>query len=258
RYGDQNVVLNFRDLIEVEQHRDGTVEVRLRNLEYDLTRSIKKVVYGFQSLDAVLAAMNEPVKLTLFVTPDTLPESLKTAPDTIRKVAGDLQKQSGGKFAFEVIDPDAPDAPVTRQQLLDIYKLRPIAVSLFSGQSYYLDMALQVGDPSTNAAQILYPTGDLSEADVRTTIESALKRSATGFLKVVGVWTPPETPTQDMFGQTQPALRTWQSVRQQLAQDYTVKTVDFATGRRRPMWMSWWSSRPLDWMTRPAMPSTNT
>ena len=247
RYGDQNVVLNFRDLIEVEQHRDGTVEVRLRNLEYDLTRSIKKVVYGFQSLDAVLAAMSEPVKLTLFVTPDTLPESLQTAPDTIQKVAGDLQKQSGGKFTFEVINPDASDTPVTRQQLVEIYKLRPIAVSLFSSQSYYLDMALQVGDPSTgsgrdpstgsgrgpakNPAQILYPTGDLSEADIRTTIESALKRATTGFLKVVGVWTPPETPTQDMFGQAQPALRTWQSVRQQLAQDYTVKSIDLSTGQ---------------------------
>ena len=62
RYGDQNVVLNFKDLIEVTPNRDGTINVHLRNLEYDLTRSIKKVVYGFQSIDSIFAAMKNPVQ----------------------------------------------------------------------------------------------------------------------------------------------------------------------------------------------------
>ena len=123
RYGDQNTVLNFRDLIEVEPRRDGTADVHLRNLEYDLTRSIKKVVYGFQSVDAVLAAMKDPVKLTIVVTPGILPDQLKQAPDTIQKVAQDIQKESNGKFTFEVVNPDAPDSPITRQTLLDTYKL---------------------------------------------------------------------------------------------------------------------------------------
>ncbi len=76
KYGDQNTTLNFRDLIEVNPNRDGTVDVRLRNLEYDLTSAIKKVVYGFQSLDAVFASMKDPVKLTLVTTPQTLPQPL--------------------------------------------------------------------------------------------------------------------------------------------------------------------------------------
>jgi|YNPNPStandDraft_1061719.scaffolds.fasta_scaffold05807_1 ABC-2 type transport system permease protein len=226
RYGDQHVVLNFRDLIEVEPRHDGTIEVRLRNLEYDLTRAVKKVVYGFQSVDAVLAAMSEPVKLTLFVTPATLPEAFKSIPDTIQKVAQELQSKAGDKFTFEVVNPDAPDAKINRQRLFEMYKLRPIAVSLFSTDSYYLDMVLQVGDK----AQVLSVAGDPTEANIRTAIESALKRSSTGFLKVVGLWTPVEEPTQDIFGQWQPALRTWQQVRQQLAQDYTVKSVDLSSG----------------------------
>jgi ABC-2 type transport system permease protein len=86
RYGDQNVVLNFRDLIEVEPNRDGTIDVRLRNLEYDLTSAIKKVVYGFQSVESVLAAINEPVEFTLYVTSDLLPPELQEAPATIEKV----------------------------------------------------------------------------------------------------------------------------------------------------------------------------
>ncbi len=201
--------------------------MRLRNLEYDLTRTVKKVVYGFQSVDTVLAAMKDPVKLTLFVTPDTLPESLKTAPDIVAKVAKDIQAKSAGKFTFETVNPDAPNTSMNRQKLYDTYKLRPIAASLFSSESYYLDMALQIG----SKAQLVAPEGDLTEASVRTAIESALKRSSTGFLKVVGLWTPTLTPTQNIFGQQQQPLQSWDQAQQQLSQDYTVRTVDLSTGQ---------------------------
>jgi ABC-2 type transport system permease protein len=222
RYGDQHVVLNFQDLIEVQPNRSGQVDVRLRNLEYDLTRSIKKVIYGFQSVDAVLAAVDEPVTLTLFVTPGNLPEWLAEAPATIEKVAAEIRADSEGKFTYQIVDPDAPESFVSRQALYEQYGLQPIAVSLFSDQTYYLHMIIQIGDQ----ASLVYPTGDMSEADVRTTIESALKRASTGFLKVVGLWTPPSQPTQDMFGQTQPPLSSWQTVGDQLRQDYEVRTVD--------------------------------
>ena len=235
RYGDQNEIINFRDLIEVQSQRDGTVDVHFRNLEYDLTRVVKKATSGFQSLDNVLAALPGPVTLTLFATPNSLPQALKTAPQTIQKVAADLAGKSNGKFTFETVDPDAAGAKVTRQQLLATYKLRPIAVSPFSEQSYYMDMALTTTDASGKAkTQLVYPAGDYTEADVRTALESALKRSSTGFLKVIGLWTPPETPTQDLYGQQQPALRTWRQVRQQLSQDYSLQTVDLASGQVPP------------------------
>jgi ABC-2 type transport system permease protein len=224
RYGDQHVVLSFEDLIEVQASRSGDVEVGLRNLEYDLTSAIKKVVYGFQSVDAVLASMEEPVRLTVFVTPNSLPEWLAEAPATIETVAGEIAADSGGKFTYEIVDPDAPDSSINRQQLRDRLGLQPIAVSLFSDQTYYLHMVLQIGEEG----QLLYPTGTLSEADVRTTIESALKRASTGFLKVVGVWTPPAVPTQDMFGQMQEPLSSWQTVQQYLRENYEVRSIDLA------------------------------
>ncbi|HLF27792.1 MAG TPA: Gldg family protein [Anaerolineae bacterium] len=227
RYADQSTTLNFRDLIEVEPRRDGTVDVRLRNLEYDLTRSIKRVVYGFQSVDTVLAAMAEPVKLTLITTPNSLPEPLQSAPDTISQVAQEIAGQSNGKFTFEVIDPDAPGSAITRQTLQDTYKLQAIPVSLFSDQTYYLDMLLTIGENT----QVLSPGSDLSEASIRTAIESGLKRASSGFLKVVGLWTPPPTPTQDAFGQMQQPISGWQLLNQQLGQDYTVRSVDLSTGQ---------------------------
>jgi len=226
RYGDQSEVLSFWDLIEVYVRRDGSPDVRLRNLEYDLTRSIKKVVYGFQSVDAVLAAMSEPVKMMIYVTPNTLPPHLSDALQIIEKVAGDIQKDSQGKFTYTVVDPDAPDSPITRQELYDRYGIQPIAVSFFSPESYYLHMVLDLGEEP----RVLYPPGDVSEAEVRTTIESALKRASPGFLKVVGLWLPRLEPTRDPFGQTQQPISTWKDLYGSLAQEYEVRLVDLARG----------------------------
>ncbi len=229
RYGDQNVVLNFSDLIEVQTGRGGDVEVRLRNLEYDLTSSIKKVVYGFQSLDAILSVLEEPAHLMLYITPDMLPPQLIEAGvvDTITQVAEEISSESGGKFTYEMVNPSAPDSPLTPRELYEQYGIQPYALSLFSNESYYLHMLLQVGDE----AQLIYPSGDMTEADVRTSIESALKRSTTGFLQVVGLWTPPAEPTQDMFGQMQQPLSSWQQVNEALRQEYEVRNVDLSNGQ---------------------------
>ena len=227
RYGDQNVVLNFRDLIEVEPRRDGTMDVRLRNLEYDLTSSLKKVIYGFQSVDALLAALDEPVDLTVYLTPKTLPDWLADTPTIIEKVMQDIAGESKGKFRYEVLDPDALGSPVTRQELYELYGVQPIAVSLFSAESYYLNMVLRVGDQ----AQVIYPSGDVTEPDVRAAVEAALKRASPGFLQVVGLWTPPPVPTQDMFGQVQEPLSSWGQVGESLRREYEVRSLDLSTGR---------------------------
>ena len=227
RYGDQNVTLGFGELIEVESQASGQVDVRLRNLEYDLTRSIKKVVYGFQSIDAIFASMTDPVKLTAFITPQTLPASLQAVQQNVTKVAQAIQQESGGKFTFEVIDPDASGARIGREELFNTYGLRPIATSFFSPDSYYLHLLLQIGDES----QLLYPQGEMTEADIRSEIEAALKRAAPGFLKTVGVWVPNLQPMQDMYGQTVEPLSSWNLLGNQLQQSYTLTGVDLSSGR---------------------------
>ncbi len=227
RYGDQNVVLNFQDLIEIQPNRGGQVEVTLRNLEYDLTSAIKKVVFGFQSIDAVLASIQEPVSLTLFYTPNTLGGDLTEVPATIETVANDIAARSNGSFTYNAIDLDAPGSPVNRQAMIEQYGIQAIPTALFSSESFYLHMVLQIG----NESQLLYPSGGLTEADIRTAIESSLKRAADGFLKVVGLWTPPNAPQMNQFGQQQPSIKQYNTVAEQLRQDYTVNNVDLSTGQ---------------------------
>ena len=230
RYGDQHVVLNFQELIEVEPYRSGQIDVRLRNLEYDLTSAIKKVIYGFQTIDTVLGALGDPVKLTVYATPNTLPDSLRDAPAAIRGVAAEIESESGGKFAFEMVDVDSAGSLMSRQELYDRYGLQPIPVSFFSPDTYYLYMLLEIGAE----AQVLYPSGDLSEASIRTTIESALKRASTGFLKVIGLWTPPDTPQQSGFGQQMPSFKSYDMLEQTLRENYTVRPLDLADGEVPP------------------------
>jgi len=224
RYGDQNVILGFNDLIEVEELSDNSLDVRLRNLEYDLTRSIKKVVYGFQSVDAVLSAMDEPATLSLYVTPTTVPEDLRGGIQTVRKVAEEIESQSPGKFEYQMVNLDGEDLEVVGQELYNRYGLQPIAVELFSDDVFYFYMVLEVGDE----VEVLYPSMDMTAGEIRTNIESALKRVSPGFLKVVGLWVPPAIPTQDMFGNMQNPLSTWEMIGAQLRQDYQVQTVDLS------------------------------
>ncbi len=227
RYGDQYEVLGFDNLIEIRPAGGGEWEVGLRNLEYDLTRAIKRVVYGFQSLDALFAKIEQPIRLTLYATPDTLPTELKDIPGLVEKVARDIEKTAGGKFIFTMVNPRDPQAGVSAEELYSTYGIRPFAVSLFSDQTYYLHVVMQAGEDIS----VMYPTGSMTEADVRSEIEAGIKRAAPGFLKTVGIWHPSEEPVPNMFGGYSQPVSTWSLVRDQLSQEYNLKSVDLSAGR---------------------------
>ncbi len=225
RYGDQSEVLHLNDLISVRQGSGGTPQVQLDNLEYNLTRAIKKDVAGFSDVDTVLASLDQPAKLTLLATPDTLPQDLQSAPGIVKKVADGLATGANGAFTFGQVDPEKPGAALTPSQLASRYGIQPIPVGLMSPDHYYLQMLLTVGD----STQVVVPAGDFSEATVKDAVTSALKRSTSGFVKTVGLWAPP-APGPNMMGQQQPQVYKAQMIQQQLQRDYTVKTVSLTDG----------------------------
>ena len=224
-YGDQYEVLGFQDLIRIDRGRDGGTEVRLRNFEYDLTRAIKKASSGFRSVDSLFAALRDPVELALHVTPDTLPAELDEPRALVSEAARALAERSGGTLVYREIDP-GPDGSAGRQELADRYGLRPIAVSLFSTETYYFDLILEAGEQ----AFIVRPEDEYSAASVTAAVEAALKRVAPGFLRTIGVRLPPAGLTQDPFGRAQQPFASWQLLQQQLADDYAVQQVDLSQG----------------------------
>jgi ABC-2 type transport system permease protein len=226
RYGDQSIVLSLDDLIEVEQYSTG-VQVKLDNLEYDLTSAIKKVVSGFQSVESVLAALEEPAELTFYLSMNTVPVDLYETAGLVQQIGEELAANSNGKLVFNLVDPDQADFQMSRESLMEEYEIRPYQVSLFSSETYFFHLILKSGEEP----QLLYPPYEANEADIRAMIESALKRTTSGFLKVVGVWSPPQTPTQDIYGQTQQPLSSYYYAQEQLSQEYQVKQVDLSTGQ---------------------------
>ncbi len=219
QYGDQHEVLGFDDLIEVKSLDVGDVTVRLKNLEYDLTRTIKKVVYGFQSLDAVFAGLASDVELTAYITPDTLPDNWKDAPAMLDKVVTELTAQAGGKLKVTKV---TPTTEAQYQELYDEWGIRPFA-SLATGQIYYFHVLVKVGDRAVRVP----PPDQLDEAALRASLTEAVQRAAPGFTKVVALWTPPPgfaPPQQEgMQPQQTPPPESFESLQRALAGTYELR-----------------------------------
>jgi ABC-2 type transport system permease protein len=214
-------VLGLRDLIASRAVEIGQIEVTLKNPEYELTKTIKKTVAEFSSVDTLFASTAGKIQLTAYVTPKTLPENWKDGPEKLKKVVDDLTKQSGGKFAFTTVEPKTED------EMRDLFKkfgLRPYQ-DLLSGQVYYFNLLLQVG---SQMARVSVPQ-NLGEAELKTAITDKLKRAAPGFTRVVGLWSPPAPPPmppmQGMPPQEMPPPQTFRDLQRALSGNYEVRDV---------------------------------
>ena len=216
-YGDQTARLNFSDLIEIQDSPLGA-EIRLRNLEYDLTSAIQRVVYGFQTLDAALASLDAPARLTLYLSSATLPEMMLDVSAAMQTVSADFAADYPDALQLDIIDMSAADAPISEQELFDRYQIQPVAASFFAEETFYLHLVIEAGGD----IQVIYPAGALSQVEIRNAIEAALKRSSAGFLKVIGLWTPPASAT-DQWGQQIPTLQQYAIMEDVLRENYDLR-----------------------------------
>jgi ABC-2 type transport system permease protein len=225
-YGDQHAVIGLDELISVRVLDVGDIEISLKNPEYQLTKTIKKVVSEFSSIDALFASTPGKIQLTAYVTPKTLPENLKDGPAKLKKVVDELIKQSGGKLAFATVE---PNSDAEKRDLFNKYGLRPYAADLFSTQVYYFHLLLQVGNRQVR----ITPPQNLGDAELKTAITDGLKRGAPGFTRVVGLWSPPApppmAPMQGMPPQEMPPPQAFHALRRALSGNYEVRDVALAS-----------------------------
>ncbi len=222
-YGDHHEVIGLNELILVRPTADvGDIDVTLKNPEYELTKTIKKTVAEFSSVDALFASAPGKVQLTAYVTPDTLPTGMKEAPAKLQKVVDELTKQSGGKLAFTTV---APKTNAEARDLYAKYGLRPSCTDILSGQLCYFDLLLQVGN------HLVRPPvpQNLGEADLKLAITEGLKRAAPGFTRVVGIWSPPAPPPRPMMQgmppQEMPPPQAFHRLERALSGNYEVRNV---------------------------------
>ena len=228
KYGDKFETLSFDELIDVHVD-DNSMDVRLKNLEYDLTRTIKRVSQDFQTMETLFARIPGEVRLTAYSTPDTLPEDFGEIPERIRTIAAELEEASGGRLVFSEVDPTGDAA--LQQRLAEDYGIRPLAVDLFGRQSFYLDLVFEAGERT----QRIMPRSDLSEGDLRTAIESAVRRATPGQLKTIGLYSetpeaPPPNPNLPPQMQPPPPQQDYRGIQQLFAEDYQVERIDLESG----------------------------
>ena len=103
QYGNQHETLGFRDLIELKSRGETDLDIELRNPEYDITRSIKKVIYEFQGTGDVFSNINSPVSFTGYISEDIkIPTALSAFKKEVKSLLKELQESSQGKLSFSI------------------------------------------------------------------------------------------------------------------------------------------------------------
>ncbi len=228
RYGKEHVVLSFDDLIEVHVD-ENELRVRLRNLEYDITRSIKKVMEGSQSIDSIIARTDNSPKLTAYISDkEQLPEKLQEVPERLEGVLKSLAEKSGGRFSYELLNPDKDRA--LAREIARKYGFKPMALDLFNQERFYFYMLFSSGD----RLEPIFPQGEMSEAKLREDIEAAIKRSTPGFLKTVALLTeqPQQQQMPPMPGMRMPPQQRpdFQNLEHSFSEDFQFKRLKLDDG----------------------------
>lgn len=226
QYGDQYQVLKFSDLIDVKQQgRD--VEVELRNPEYALTRAIRKVLAGFQGGGDLFAGISRPVTLTGYISADAkLPKVLRSFKQDLTTLAAELQKKSGGKFSFQLREPEADGGALARKIETD-YGFGPMQAGLLGSKHFYFYLTLGDGEQTV---QVALPDQFTKEA-LNRNLTDGLKRFASGYLKTVGLAVPqtPSNPYMAQFGLDN--SKKYTLLRRQIEANHNVISVDLNKGR---------------------------
>ena len=223
QYGDEYEVLSFRDLIEVKVAGEGDLDVQLKNPEFDITRSIKKVLYGFQGGSSVFANIADPVRFIGYVSEDVqLPEPLIELKANLTQVLGEVAREGGDKFSYELVDPANGEVA---NEIAEQFGFQPMSASLFDTNTFYFYLTLQ--DAET-VVQLAIPEA-LSRESLKKNIEDGLKRFATGLLRTVVLVTPPPTPPY-LAQQGAPRANEFNQLRSMLVSDFEVVADDLTSG----------------------------
>ncbi|MCB0332772.1 MAG: Gldg family protein [Bdellovibrionales bacterium] len=224
QYGDKFEVLNFQDLIEVQFQGETDLNVQLRNPEYDLTKTIKKVLYGFQTTDNLFASLSSPVMFEGFISADDqLPQQLQDYKKVLNETLSEIADTSSGKLQVSIEDPQSGDGALATE-IEQKYGFRPMAASLFSQNTFFFYSLLRDKD---KAVLIPLPE-DFSKEGAKRTIEAGLKRFSSGFLKTVGISVPaPAMPSNPFMPQNG---KTFRMLRDHLSEGFTLKDVKLEQG----------------------------
>ena len=227
-YADEYQVIGFGDLIEVKVIGESGVDVQLRNPEFDITSTIRKVLLDYQSGGEVLSSLDSPVEFVAYASADdVLPPSLVEYLDVVLDVVNQKAEESGGMLEVSRVDPTAGDGSLAAM-LSDSYGFSPMRASLFDETSFYFYLTMSDGD-------IMVSLGipDTTDAEgFERVVDTALKRFASGYLKSIAINSPQPLPPQLAQQAAQQGLNpnTYERLFEQLSTGLDVVRTDLADG----------------------------
>ncbi|MGD8852107.1 MAG: Gldg family protein [Gammaproteobacteria bacterium] len=217
-YGDQHEVLGYRDLIEVKARGERDLDVVLKNPEYAITRSIRKVLTAYQAGGNPFETLTRPVQFTGYISPDEkLPDQLVALRRDLEAVLGELKQEAGDKLTTRFQDPDAGEGALA-EELKRKYGFGPQIASLFDPQPFWFYMVL-AADGET--VQVPLPE-ELDRDGLERALEAAFQRLAPGFLKTVAVVKPPASG---------PDAKRYTLLTETLTENARIKETDLKDGR---------------------------
>ncbi|MBX2883683.1 MAG: Gldg family protein [Granulosicoccus sp.] len=224
QYGDEYDVLSFRDLIDIKSRSESDIDVQLRNPEYDLTKSIRRVLTDFQSAGDVFASISKPLTLNAYVSADDqLPADLAKFRQIVSEVVSSLGEDAAAKLTLNMIDPQENGGALANQLGQD-YGLRPMRAGLFSDDSFWFHMLLD--DGGQQIVQI--PLGDLTQGEFENNLDAGLKRFASGFTRKIAY--VGATPNQMAMQQGLPPGPSFRTLEDYLRAEYDLVNEDLSDG----------------------------
>jgi ABC-2 type transport system permease protein len=222
-YGDQTQTLTFRDLIEVKGRGENSLQVVLKNPEYEITRAIRKALDTYRSGGNPFEALAKPVHFIGYMTPAAeLPGVLQSIRTELDAALKDLQQQAGDKLAVSFEDPEA-NGGTLGVELARKYGLKPQFASLVDTKPFWFYMQLQ-GDRGTVPIPLpAQPTKDGIERALR----AAVQRLAPGFEKTIALVEPRPNPAT----QEERPGPSFQQLRQTLSGNAQITSTDLHDGR---------------------------
>ena len=138
----------------------------------------------------------------------------------------EIQTESAGKFSYQIDDPDA-DGGVLAKRIMEDYGFQPLRAGLLDPNAFYFYMLLESGD---QLFQVPLPE-TMEPGELRSSIDAALMRLASGFMKTVAVYTPPEKqPAPAMQQFRMPSGKHFRFLQEKLGENHTVAEADMENG----------------------------
>ena len=217
-YGDQFETLGFRDLIEVKSESDQDLDVVLKNPEYAITRTIRKVAGSYQAGANPFDMLDNTVTFNGYMSPnDQLPESLQTLRADLQSLLDDWKNQAGDKLALNFADPDADNGKLARE-LEQNFGFSPQIANLLDPNPFWFYMVLE---SEGETVQVPLPDS-LDKTALKRALNSALHRLTPGILKTVSVVKPAA------YG---PNAQGYNSLEEVLKENVRVKEEDLSDGQ---------------------------